>query len=289
MKWMLILLLGGHLSLIALGWTYHYSKNTMNWTKAREWCRDAYTDMVVIQNQRENDYLVSFLPNREKSPYYWIGIIKRHPYENWTWIGNNSTWTGENSWALNEPNNNRSTEFCVEIYVNTRENRGKWNDEKCANRKFAVCYKAQCNETSCDRGRCHETINNFTCLCEPGFEGDRCQIISSKDTDVECPSLSQPNGYFSCAEGNRSVNSTCRFKCHPGFLMTGSPVVTCETTGAWSGPRPTCTSYKHALLVIAGCVIFTVCCCICFCWRKDRKRKKLAQQRKTEDMTHPSI
>uniref|UniRef100_A0A3Q3XPV4 C-type lectin domain-containing protein n=1 Tax=Mola mola TaxID=94237 RepID=A0A3Q3XPV4_MOLML len=125
----------------ALGWTYHYSRTTMNWTQARKWCQTHYTDMVVIQNQEENDYLVSKLPNKNKSPYYWIGITKNHKSETWTWIGNNSTWIGEQSWAANEPNNNHSTEFCVEIYVNRRENRGKWNDEKCANGKYPVCYQ----------------------------------------------------------------------------------------------------------------------------------------------------
>ena len=34
---------------------------------------------------------------------------------------------------------------------------------------------AQCNATICGRGRCQETIENITCLCDPGFEGDRCQ------------------------------------------------------------------------------------------------------------------
>lgn len=128
---------------IALGWTYHYSNNIMNWQRAREWCRTTYTDMVVIQNQEENDYVVSILPNRTMSPYYWIGITRKHKNESWTWIGNNSTWVGNHSWAENEPNNNKNTEFCVEIYVNGLKNRGKWNDEKCSQSKFAVCYKGK--------------------------------------------------------------------------------------------------------------------------------------------------
>lgn len=61
--------------------------------------------------------------------------------ESWTWIGNNSTWISEQSWAENEPNNNDNTEFCVEIYVNNGENRGKWNDEKCSSKKYAVCFQ----------------------------------------------------------------------------------------------------------------------------------------------------
>ncbi|XP_041647347.1 L-selectin-like [Cheilinus undulatus] len=209
----------------------------MNWTQARQWCQTEHTDMVIIQNQEENDYLVSVLPNRTKSPYYWIGITKKHKNENWVWIGDNSTWIGNGSWAANEPNNNHSTEFCVEIYVNQGVNRGKWNDEKCSNKKMVACFKAQCNEISCDRGICKETINNTTCICEEGFKGDRCQ------TAVECPRLSQPdNGYLSCTGGNLTVNSTCRFKCQLGFQMIGQPAVTCGVSGVWSGPRPTCAS-----------------------------------------------
>lgn len=98
-----------------MGWKYHYSNTTMNWTEARKWCQRTYTDMVVIQNQRENDYLVSLLPNRNMSPYFWIGITKNQKNETWTWIGNNSTWIGEQSWAANEPNNNHIKDFCVEI------------------------------------------------------------------------------------------------------------------------------------------------------------------------------
>lgn len=137
-----------------LGWTYHFSRNIMTWSDARRFCQKTYTDMVVIQNQEENDYLVSVLPNRTRGPYYWIGITKKHKQDAWTWIGNNSTWIGEQSWAPNEPNNNHSTEFCVEIYVTHRLNRGKWNDEKCSNKKFAVCFKG--TEYVADRApRCY--------------------------------------------------------------------------------------------------------------------------------------
>ena len=100
--------------------------------------------MVAIQSQEENDHLVSLLPNRTESPYYWIGITKSKKSDPWTWVGNNSTWIGNRSWATNEPNNNHITEFCVEIYINNhKENRGKWNDEKCSNLKYPVCYQGE--------------------------------------------------------------------------------------------------------------------------------------------------
>ncbi|XP_076009596.1 L-selectin [Genypterus blacodes] len=285
MKWTLILLLVGCLVDATMGWTYHNSSRPMSWSQARNWCKTHHTDMVVIQSQEENDYLVSLLKKRSGAPYYWIGITKSHKNETWTWIGNNSTWIGNQSWAANEPNNNHITEFCVEIYVNNGPNNGKWNDEKCGNKKYPVCYKAQCNATTCGRGTCLETIRNVTCLCDPGFKGDRCQTV------VECSPLSQPNdGSLSCSGANR-INSTCRYKWLPGFLMMGWPDVSCGITGSWSGPRPVCTSYKQALMAVAGCASLLLLSCFCFCWMKRRRRKKLAQAqvRQPDDLMSPSI
>ncbi|XP_061894769.1 L-selectin-like isoform X2 [Entelurus aequoreus] len=275
--WMM-LLLGSSLAGTCSGWTYHHSSTTMNWSQARQWCRNTYTDMVVIQNQDENDKLVSVLPNKTSSPYYWLGLTRTR--EDWTWVGNNSTWMGEESWAENEPNNNKSVTVCVEIYVNNGDNRGKWNDEKCRQKKYAVCYQAQCNDTICGPGRCREVANNFTCLCDADLQGNTSHTAEQtpndtvlagtsfpstsqseqtpKDTvlagtsfpstsqSVHCTHLSHPDGYLSCAEGNHTVNSTCRFKCHRGFLMIGSPEVTCGATGVWSSPGPTCALIRNS-------------------------------------------
>ncbi|XP_061593104.1 L-selectin-like isoform X2 [Cololabis saira] len=332
MKWTAIFILSCSLAETTFGLTYHFSKVPMNWTESRKWCRDNFTDLVVIQNQTENDYLVSLLPDRNTSPYYWIGITKKRLNDTWKWIGNNSTWMGKHSWAANEPNNNYENEFCVELYVNNGPNRGKWNDEKCEHKKYAVCYEAQCNGNSCENGKCVETINHTICNCDPGFQGGRCE------TAVKCPPLSQPdNGNFSCSEGSLRFNTTCQFKCSPGFFVNGSSDTTCNATGfwssqisvcpdyghlncseggqtfnttcqfkcplgffmigssdvsctaagQWSGPRPVCLGYKRALMAVAGCGTLSSFLCICFCWMKRRKRKKVAQERQPEDPAAP--
>ncbi|KAM9761737.1 L-selectin isoform 1-T1 [Menidia menidia] len=277
MKWTVIFLLGCSVTESSLGWSYHYSKETFNWTSARKWCQTNFTDMVVFRNQRENDYVVSLLPNKTGTPYYWIGITKNHPKDPWMWVGDNSTWIGDNSWDLNEPNNNHSTEFCVEIYVNTSPKRGKWNDEKCSNGKYAVCYKAQCDVATCQKGTCQETIGNTTCLCDPGFEGDRCQ------TPIKCPAPNPYDDYLICSEEKWTFNTTCQFKCHL-LLVIGSSQMSCGADGKWTGPRPVwCASYKQALLAVAGCGAFSSFLCICFCCIKHRKRKKITQERQPED------
>uniref|UniRef100_A0A3B3VRQ3 Selectin P n=1 Tax=Poecilia latipinna TaxID=48699 RepID=A0A3B3VRQ3_9TELE len=268
------------------GWTYHYSNKTMTWSEARKWCQEHFTDMVVIQNQTENDYIVSILPNRTNSPYYWIGLTKKHINETWKWIGNNSTWVGEHSWAVNEPNNNHITEFCVEIYINSGQNRGKWNDEKCARSKYPVCYQAQCDDSSCVKGSCRETLNSTACLCSDGYEGDKCQtaplnyrnmhtsallsflkhLIFGKSicsyitgfvfepplpTVVDCPPLSQPeNGVLKCSQGGWEFNTTCSFKCDPGFAINGSYTVTCKANRTWSDLQPIESVFNNFLCVL---------------------------------------
>uniref|UniRef100_A0A665VJI4 C-type lectin domain-containing protein n=1 Tax=Echeneis naucrates TaxID=173247 RepID=A0A665VJI4_ECHNA len=126
------------LALTTWAWTYHYSDTPLPWDEARQYCQKMYTDMVIIQNQDENDYLLGFLPEKRGRLYYWIGITKHPKNDTWYWVGNNSTWVGNASWAANEPNHD--TDFCVELYVRPGKDHGKWNDENCSNKKYAVCF-----------------------------------------------------------------------------------------------------------------------------------------------------
>lgn len=127
-------------------WSYNYSSNIMNWMDARAWCKEHYTDMVAIQNREEIEHLKSWLPR--KATYYWIGIRKIHDV--WTWVGTNKTLTKEaTNWAKGEPNNGKKdngagrSEDCVEMYIKRETQTGKWNDERCAKLKTALCYTGE--------------------------------------------------------------------------------------------------------------------------------------------------
>ncbi|XP_053709054.1 L-selectin-like isoform X1 [Synchiropus splendidus] len=283
MEWTLVLLLGCSFIQHTKCWTCHYSSHTMSWAKARQWCMSNYTDLVIIRSPEENDYLVSRLPNRSSSPYYWIGMVKRTKSQNWTWVGSNSTWLNQNLWAVKEPNNNESMEVCTEIYVNDKDNRGKWNDDHCEMAKYAACYQAQCKTSSCVRGTCLEIPDSITCQCDEGFEGERCQ------TAVKYPPRTPPDGSLTDDQINNTINSTCRFRCLPGFMILGTADVTCGDNGTWSGPRPHCAFYKTALIALLACggvtISFCICCC---CWRKRRKRNTAAYVRGLDGSTHAS-
>lgn len=109
----------------------------MNWPKARRYCQQNYTDLVAIQNKGEIEYLNRTLPF--KSTYYWIGIRKVAGV--WTWVGTNKSLTAEaENWGIGEPNNKKSKEDCVEMYIKRSKDAGKWNDDACHKPKVALCY-----------------------------------------------------------------------------------------------------------------------------------------------------
>ncbi|CAK7310975.1 SELL [Vulpes lagopus] len=216
-------------------WTYHHSEKPMNWAKARRFCQANYTDLVAIQNKGEIEYLQTTLPF---SPtYYWIGIRKVGGI--WTWVGTNKSLTREaENWGVGEPNNKKSKEDCVEIYIKRTRDAGKWNDDSCFKQKIALCYTASCQPSSCgNHGECVETINNYTCNCDVGYYGPQCQFV------IQCEPLEAPDlGTMDCSHplGDFSFTSTCTFNCSMGTDLIGIEETTCGPFGNWSSQEPTC-------------------------------------------------
>ncbi|XP_051732131.1 L-selectin-like isoform X23 [Ctenopharyngodon idella] len=216
------------------GWTYHTDKKAMTWNKTRQWCQKHYTDIVMVHNENVTHFLTKILQSRSSTPYYWIGLQKING--NWTWVANGQIVNYQN-WGVGEPNNVKTDENCVE-YISNENKNGKWNDDQCEKEKYPVCHKAQCLNNSCsDRELCIEQVNNFTCVCKPGFSGPRCEKV------VSCEQLSAPpHGWMECSGvyGNHSLNSTCKFSCAGGYKLRGTAELKCSSSGAWNVPPPSC-------------------------------------------------
>ncbi|XP_044528766.1 L-selectin [Gracilinanus agilis] len=234
--WFLIILYYDFLALYGGDcWTYHYSEKPMNWTRARNYCQTHYTDLVAIQNKAEIAYLNATLPLRRS--YYWIGIRKITGI--WTWVGTNKPLTEEaENWGKGEPNNKKSKEDCVEIYIKRKEDAGKWNDDSCFKSKVALCYEASCQPSSCSgHGECIETINNYTCKCDLGYYGPNCENV------IQCEPLRAPDsGTINCTHPleDFSFSSKCTFSCSEGRHLIGAEDTTCEVSGNWSSLEPMC-------------------------------------------------
>ncbi|KAL3047720.1 hypothetical protein OYC64_021825 [Pagothenia borchgrevinki] len=220
-------------------WSYFYSDDTMSWSAARTWCKVNYTDMVAIQNQEEITHLNSWLPRKKK--YYWIGIRKVNDV--WTWVGTNKTLTEEaTNWAKGEPNNGKrlgSNEDCVEMYVKREQQTGKWNDERCAKSKTALCYTAACKNDLCQHGECVETINSHRCACFEGFYGDQCEhVVECNEEEVTVPD--KGNVHCTHTNGNFSYDSSCQYSCEEGYQLSLSRPLRCTASKQWSEQPPTC-------------------------------------------------
>ncbi|XP_072789016.1 P-selectin isoform X2 [Taeniopygia guttata] len=218
-------------------WTYHYSdQGDYTWEQARNFCQTFFTDLVAIQNQQEIEYLNKSLPYHGR--YYWIGIRKLG--STWTWVGTQKALSKEaENWAEGEPNNRRSNQDCVEIYIQRPQQSGKWNDEPCNRKKKALCYRASCQPFSCSqRGECVETIGSYRCECYPGFHGPECADV------LQCAKLEPKGVPMNCSHpyGDFSYNSTCEFGCHKGFERQGAGVLRCLPSQEWSANIPTCTA-----------------------------------------------
>ncbi|NXF07761.1 LYAM3 protein, partial [Smithornis capensis] len=224
-------------------WTYHYSdQGDYTWEQARNYCQTFFTDLVAIQNKQEIEYLNKTLPHHRH--YYWIGIRKLGGI--WTWVGTRKALTKEaENWAAGEPNNRRSNQDCVEIYIKRPKQSGKWNDEPCNRKKKALCYKASCQPFSCSqRGECVETIASYHCECYPGFYGPECEEV------VQCAELEPKGVHMNCSHpyGNFSYNSTCMFGCQEGFRRQGMDMLRCLPSQKWSADIPICTAITCPLL-----------------------------------------
>ncbi|XP_062472245.1 P-selectin-like isoform X3 [Pezoporus occidentalis] len=224
-------------------WTYHYSdQGDYTWEQARNYCQTFFTDLVAIQNKQEIEYLNKSLPFYGR--YYWIGIRKLSG--TWTWVGTKKALTKEaENWAAGEPNNRRSNQDCVEIYIKRLFESGKWNDEPCNRRKKALCYRASCQPFPCSqRGKCVETIGSYRCECYPGFHGHECEDV------VQCTELDPKGVQMNCSHpyGRFSYNSTCVFECQEGFEQQGASTLRCLPSQKWSADTPMCTAITCPVL-----------------------------------------
>ncbi|XP_048214138.1 E-selectin [Perognathus longimembris pacificus] len=216
-------------------WSYHPSTELLTYDEASAYCQQRYTHLVAIQNKEEIAYLnatLSFSPS-----YYWIGIRKVNGV--WVWVGTQKPLTEEaKNWAPGEPNNKQNNEDCVEIYIKRQHDSGKWNDERCSKKKLALCYTAACTQASCNgHGECIETINNYTCKCDPGFSGLTCEQV------VTCKAQEHPeHGSLDCTGpfGSYSYSSSCSVSCDRGYVPSSLEPPQCMSSGEWSAPPPAC-------------------------------------------------
>ncbi|KAM4021369.1 P-selectin-like isoform 2-T2 [Anomaloglossus baeobatrachus] len=95
-------------------------------------------------------------------------------------------------------------------------------------------YNSTC-AFSCSEG--HEMTGSSELRCLPSGQWTSAVPLCKA---VQCPSLTSPKkGHMNCQD-KTNYKSECSFSCLEGFQLVGSPVLTCQSSGAWSSSEPTC-------------------------------------------------
>ncbi|MBN3315717.1 MRC2 protein, partial [Atractosteus spatula] len=119
--------------------SYTLVQEPRNWTEAQRLCRENYTDLVSVRNQRESITVSSTAQNES----VWIGLFS----DFWKWSDKaNSSFR---NWENFQLNNFGGQQNCTTVYTNNIlpalgaiMHRGKWNNLGCEKNLPFFCYDA---------------------------------------------------------------------------------------------------------------------------------------------------
>uniref|UniRef100_A0A3Q3MNW3 C-type lectin domain-containing protein n=1 Tax=Labrus bergylta TaxID=56723 RepID=A0A3Q3MNW3_9LABR len=107
--------------------TFVLIQKAMNWTDAREYCRNHHTDLAMMLTEPEARDLGTV-----KGPHrVWIGMYR----EPWRWSDNRNS--SFKNWRDGQPNNAASAQYCVYHYLDYT-----WGDDDCT-KMHSFCFLSE--------------------------------------------------------------------------------------------------------------------------------------------------
>lgn len=111
----------------------------------------------------------------------------------------------------------------------------------CTHKYRDFSYGSSC-EYSCDKGYNLSMSRPASCTADGNWSAQTptCEL-------VQCKALSQPaSGSMICSDplGPSSYQSTCRFTCDEGYVLSGSNTLQCGASGMWNSSQPSCEAVK---------------------------------------------
>ncbi|XP_019899194.2 hepatic lectin isoform X1 [Esox lucius] len=112
---------------------YYVSMEQKNWEYAKLDCLKRGAQLVIINNQEEQEFLISLKIRT------WIGLSDIETEGTWRWVDGTPLTT--EYWGGKEPNNAGEGEDCAEIYQCNTDPVKKWNDISCTFQLNWICEK----------------------------------------------------------------------------------------------------------------------------------------------------
>ncbi|KAK7143322.1 hypothetical protein R3I93_014469 [Phoxinus phoxinus] len=118
-----------------------------NWSEARRYCRDHYTDLANVRNQTENQRILETAGGG-----VWIGLYRNRVWSNGQ-ITKYEDWRPQISYSPQQPDNGQYyyyypwlSQQCTAVSFS---HLGRWTDENCLSSMPFICYNRTCTQSSC--------------------------------------------------------------------------------------------------------------------------------------------
>uniref|UniRef100_A0A8C9R9C5 E-selectin n=1 Tax=Scleropages formosus TaxID=113540 RepID=A0A8C9R9C5_SCLFO len=116
----------------------------------------------------------------------------------------------------------------------------------CSYLDMPFSFSSTCN-FSCADGFELQGAASVSCTASAQWseEMPRCKAVRCQRPDE------RPRAVMECSHPAEDLgpDSTCGFRCHPGFALQGVETLTCGRSGQWDSAPPTCAAVKCAELV----------------------------------------
>ncbi|MBN3290609.1 CLC4E protein, partial [Polypterus senegalus] len=111
---------------------YYLSTDQRNWTNSKMYCESQQAHLVIIEDQKEQDFIYKLVKNKE----VWLGFSDLETEGTWVWVDGLPR-KEVTFWNEGEPNNSDMNEDCGSM----RPESATWNDLPCAFQRDFVCEK----------------------------------------------------------------------------------------------------------------------------------------------------
>ncbi|XP_062583487.1 perlucin-like [Saccostrea cucullata] len=117
---------------------YFISPRTVVWSEASSICQAFHGELAVINDAEENALIGKIITNIRGAltTNLWIDGSDRMIEGEWYWASTMERFDYKN-WAINEPNDQKELEDCLEIYPTGFT----WNDNRCNILNHFICEK----------------------------------------------------------------------------------------------------------------------------------------------------
>ena len=177
------------------GHAYRYSNTALSWKDGRFSCEEQGAYLVNINDEDENDFLVSTYTGSNNNQY-WIGLYPfcyelGHDTNCWSWTENEDTSITYSNWDKTSYPSSSTEKTSVLINFKSDDD-GEWRNIKEENVKGYICEREDpCSSQPCQNGGICQVIDPLTYECDcggTGYEGRNCEtdINECKDQTDEC-------------------------------------------------------------------------------------------------------